>query len=167
MTHRPHPERICGLLLVVMASACGFNPVPEVSLDPAPRGSFEEGDLLHLSFSEAVNPATLRVAIWFEERDVERRFPAGSKPQVSLCTPALSPCACDDRDCGAVDLIMDSDNLGATLALDPKGLGQPDIPLILEVLPGLSDRSPSAATSMSRSTTGSTSSSASPTILSR
>lgn len=120
-------------LLALLVGACEeYVAPPDVDLDFPPEGTFIEGQSLVLSFTEPIEPDSLRVRIWPDRRDVEGQLPSNITPLLDVCTVATSPC-----DTEGSTLFVDDDGMRAELALNPEGIGKPDVPLLVEVLPGL------------------------------
>ena len=116
---------------LMILGACTYNPPPEVTLEPPEAGVFTSGDPLVLSFSEPIDPGTLKITIWPDDRDIEGVLPPGTESLLATCAPGEM--------CGSTTLSVTDDGLSAVVQLDPDDLGQPDVPLLLEVQPGLSD----------------------------
>ena len=131
-------EHIAALTVLaagVVFGACYYEPPPEVVLDFPEEGTFLEGDPLVLSFSVPIDPATLTVSVWPDERDSENEIPEDSEPLLEGCTLATSPC-------GTTTFSVAEDGMSASVTLDPDDLGQPDVPFLLEVHPGLQGTEP-------------------------
>ncbi len=107
------------------------DPPPAISWLPPAEGILREGDSIQLEFSEPVTAESLVLQIWSAERDIEGELIAEE--------PLLANCGALDADCGDLELTLSEDRMRAALWLDPEGLGQPDVPLSLEVRAGLSD----------------------------
>ena len=71
--------------------------------------------------------------MWFASRDIEAELELEGEPLLARCTPM-------DEDCPNASVTVSEDGLSAEVLLSEEGLGQPDVPMTLEVLPGLSDR---------------------------
>lgn len=123
-------------------SACDYVEPPQPALDRPETGTFFVGDSLHLSFSSAIEASSLSITVWPDLRDIENELPDTAVPLLEGCTAATSPC-------DTTALTVDADGLGASLSFDPENLGRPDVPLILEVEPGLTSKN-GAHTSTSR-----------------
>ena len=120
---------LLGVPVVLLASGCEeYLDVPRAELVAPPTGTFFVGDPIELAFDAPVDPDTLVIHIWPDERDLEYELIAET-PVLDSCTPG--------GDCGPNTLTAHEDGLGATLELDPESVGRPDVPLILEVAPGL------------------------------
>ncbi len=126
---------LCVLLaacLLAAASGCApYNAPPEPELTPPEGGAFLEGQSLDLEFTEPIDPSTLSVRIWPNDRGPEGNFADGVEPLVDTCTPADSPC-------GDLTIELADDDTSATLTLGGD-LGKAGTPLSLEVEPGLAD----------------------------
>lgn len=109
-----------------------YEPPPEVRLQLPEGGAFLPGVPLTVLFSKPIDPATLRVNIWPDERDIEGAFLVTTKPRVEQCTLAKPPC-------GDLTMTLADDKKSATLALDIEGLGQAGPPYVLDVMRGLAD----------------------------
>lgn len=120
-------------VLLLLAACDPYNAPPEIKLARPETGVFVSGDPLLFNFSEPIDTASLAVRIWPGEKDLEGNLAATATPRLDRCTVATSPC-------GTTTLAVSEDGLQATLQLDPADLGQPDSPLVVEILPGLKDR---------------------------
>jgi hypothetical protein len=118
------------LLASFALTACTFDPPPDATLTVPEDGIFLEGDPLVLVFSEPIEESTLTIAIWPGDRDIENELTG---------TPILSGCTASTSPCGTTVLEVDDDRLGAQVLLDPEEIGQPDVPLALQIAPGLED----------------------------
>lgn len=127
MTHAP---RIC---LVLALAACTYDPPPEVTIELPPEGTFLVGDPLTLRFSEPIDPATMAIRVWPNERDIEGEIPDGTAPLLDECRLADAPC-------GDADLVLADDGSSAQVLLARSTLGAPGLPLILEVTRDLADQ---------------------------
>lgn len=131
--------RVSWVAAIVTAAAltalagCTFDPAPEPALALPAEGVYRSGEPLWLDFSEPVRAECLRVRIWPAALDVEGELPDDLAPVMDTCRATETEC-----DGGAV-LTLEDDGTTATIELPPEGLGQPDVPRILEVLPGLCD----------------------------
>lgn len=126
------------ILLAALSSACGngfvYDPPPEPELVFPETGSFIAGDTLELTFSESIDPATLKLRVWQTELDTELEIPDSAKPVIETCT--ISDGSCGDLTISATG----SNPKSVSLVLDAEGIGRPGTPLILEVEPGLADK---------------------------
>jgi hypothetical protein len=113
-------------LATMLAGACTYVPSAEVKIVPPPTGSFERGDPVSLAFDPPILPETLAIRVWSGERDIENEKVA-DKPLLERCTRDTSPC-------GTTELEVPDDGKSAVVHLDPDDLGQPDVPLILEIM---------------------------------
>jgi len=126
-------EHILATLVVALvtlpnAGCEDYLDVPEAELVAPPTGTFYVGDPIELAFDAPIDPDTLVIYIWPDQRDIENELIAE--------TPALDACS-PGGDCGPNVLTAHPDGLGATLELDSETVGRPDVPLLLEVAPGL------------------------------
>lgn len=140
--------------LVALTALGGFGLVigceeyehpPSAELDFPPEGTFIEGDLLAITFNEPIETDSLSVAIWRDTRNLEGELPADDVALVAGCTVASSPC--DDQ---GTTVLVEDDGLTATVQLDPAGIGKPDVPLLVEIEPGLRSRATGATLNRSR-----------------
>lgn len=133
MLHRRHTAPALALLAIacapLLAACVEYDAPTEVTLDQPADGIYRVGDTLTLRFSQAIDAATLGIRVWPGERDIEGALLAYD-PSQAVCTPGAS-------ECGTTTLVVAPDRLTATVDLDPEGLGQADVPLSLEVVPGL------------------------------
>lgn len=120
-------------LLLVGLAACTYEPPPLVELERPTGAVFELGSALTLTFSEPVDPDTLAIRVWSGDRDQENELIQAKGPKLDVCRPKASPC-------GKNTLTVAKDARSATVTLDPEGVGKVDVPLVLEILPGLADR---------------------------
>jgi hypothetical protein len=120
-------------LAIALVAACTYLPPPDVKLDVPTNGTFVVGDALHLTFSEPIAKNTLSISVYPDARDAEGELPPGTAPLLDGCGPFTSPC-------GTTTLEVDDDLLGATIRFDRNDLGQPGVPLLLEVGPALADK---------------------------
>lgn len=118
-------------LLAVLSFGCTYEPPPEVVLEQTEDGVFRVGDSLVLTFSEPIDTATLAIRVLSGDRDIEGMLTRLDEPLLTTCRPADSPCSDD------TELTVADDRLSATVTLQPETLGQPDVPLTLEVRSGL------------------------------
>lgn len=117
-------------LFAPIASSCvEYDAPPEHRLVQPEGGSFIAGQPVELRFSEPVKADTLRFNVWPDVRDIENEIPNDASPLVADCNSA-----CDDL---VVELA--EDRTSASLTFNPDTLGRPGVPLLLEVMPGLSD----------------------------
>ena len=129
------------LFQAVFVSACVYTPPPQVELLRPDGGVFYTGDDLVFQFSDPVNPQTLVINVWPGERDVEGQLVNLNAPLVEGCTQEVSPC-------GDAELEVSEDNRSAVLLLDSQTVGQPDVPLVIEVSSGLCAESVCTGTSL-------------------
>lgn len=131
----PSPALLVPLALGALVALPGceeYVEPPLVDLDFPPEGTFIEGDSLALTFTEAIEPETLKVRVWRDQRNIEGEMPPDAVPLLDVCTVDTSPC--DDQ--GSAVRVAD-DGMTAEIVLDPEGIGKPDVPLLVEVLAGL------------------------------
>lgn len=118
------------LWLAVTTATCTYDPPPEA--DITQRVIFE-GEPLLVSFSEPIDPSTLVIRIWqSSERNREGEFDSADTPRLDRCALAESPC-------GTTVVALDDQGVELVVTFDPEDLGQPDVPWVLEILPGLAD----------------------------
>jgi hypothetical protein len=125
-------------LAVLVASACTYDPPPEVVLDGPANGHFVIGEPIVLRFSEPVRKDSLVISVWPGQKDlynVEGELAPGTQPVLKECTAFTSPCGED----GGVKVSFLGDRSVAHLQVAPGGLGPAGQPLVLEVLGDLSD----------------------------
>lgn len=115
---------------LLLAGCDSYVEPPDVTLVAPETGTFFSGDPIELSFDRPVTTATLEVWVWPDDRDIENDLVFGAEPLLTKCTAAGSPC-------GTATFEMHDDRKGATLQFDPEVLGRPDVPLLIEVRPGL------------------------------
>ena len=113
-----------------------LDPPPLVAWVPPEGGILREGDPIVLEFSESIAPESLVVQIWSAERDIEGEL---ISPE-----PLLADCSALETTCGDMELVLGEDARSLSVWLDSEGLGQPDVPLSLEVRSGLVDLTGSA-----------------------
>jgi len=121
-----------GALGAVSAGCETYDAPPEIKLRLPEDGVYTSGDALVLEFSEPIDPATLAIRIWPKTVDLDNELLPGTVPHLNRCTTDTSPCE-------TTALSLADDRLSATLQFDETDLGKPDVPLLVEVLPGLSD----------------------------
>ncbi len=125
-------------LAILLATACTYNPPPEVVLDGPANGHFVLGEPIVLRFSEPVRKDSLVISVWPGQKDlynVEGELAPGTKPVLKECTAFSSPCGDD----GGVKVIFLGDRSVAHIQVAPGGLGPAGLPLVLEVMGDLSD----------------------------
>jgi len=116
----------------ILGSCEEYEPPPEVRLKQPQGGAFLPGDPLTLLFSQPIDPSTLQIRIWPDERDIEGAFLSTTKPVVDVCDLRRSPC-------GDLTIKVAADKMSADLNLDPEGLGKAGLPYVLNVMPGLAN----------------------------
>lgn len=116
--------------LFALTGACTYEAPPLVELERPSGAVFEHGSALTLTFTQAIDPATFAIRVWAGDRDQENELQTGGGPKLDTCRPKDSPC-------GKNTVAVAKDGLTATVTLDPEGVGKVDVPLVLEVLPGL------------------------------
>ncbi len=127
------PRRLaCAAFVSAALGACVYEAPPDVTLVQPPEGVFYSGDPVTIEFSSPIEPDSLVVRVWPDNRDIELEFLPDTVPLLDACTVATSPCA------GNAVTVAD-DGLSAELRFDPAGVGRPDVPLLLEVAEGLRD----------------------------
>ena len=128
------------IALAAVSVACDYDAPPEVSLDlpeSEKAGVYGFDEPLRLLFTEPVRADTLALRIWPQERDVEGRIAAGTTPLVDLCRAG-------DAGCGETTITFAKGDESAEVLLASGSLRRPGGRVVLEVLPGLSDRGGSA-----------------------
>ena len=116
----------------MVACDISYNSPPVVDLLPSSDGGYKVGDELTLSFSEPVVIDSLTIRIWYASRDIEGELD-------TTASPLLDSCGGDAGACEGAELRVSEDRLSASILLPETGLGEPDVPMTLEVLPGLRD----------------------------
>ncbi len=123
------------LVLLIGTAGCEeYLAPPEPRLNAPPNGTFKANELLDLRFETPIVPETLIVSVYNDTRNVERELPSDSVPILANCTVATSPC-----DAEGTTLTVAEDGLSAALYLNPEGIGKPDVPLLVQIEPGLED----------------------------
>ncbi len=107
---------------------CAYEPPPTPSMVQPDGGIWREGDPIELAFDHAVVPRSLAVRVWPLARDGEGELLPGTQPLVGPCTV--------EHSCEGLSMEVSEDGLHATLHFEGDA-GKPDVPLTLEVLPGL------------------------------
>ena len=128
-------RRICIISLILAAivgCAEDYDAPPVAKLVVPEGGVYNVGDGLVFSFSEPIVPETLQLRVWYASRDIEEELDLSEDP-------LLDRCQVGGAECPNAELTVSGDGLEAILLLDEAGLGTPDVPMTLEVLPGLSD----------------------------
>lgn len=127
---RPGAARVSRALAAVvgcLAACAEYVEPPEVDLVAPPTGTFFVGDAVELRFSMPIEPESFALRVWSDQRDIELVLLADA-PLLDNCRPGA---------CAEHTLSLAPDARGATLVLDPSTLGKPDVPYLLEVVPGL------------------------------
>jgi len=119
------------LLSLFLIACVEYEAPPEVQIEQPADGIYRTGDPITLLFSEPVRRGTFGIRVWQGERDIELDLLATS--------PLLHTCGLSESPCGDATLAMADDRMSATILLDSEGLGQPDVPLALEVVAGLTN----------------------------
>lgn len=123
---------LIAMAAAVCAAGCAeYNAPPEPKLERPEGGAFALGAPLTVDFSEPIDPQTLVLTIWPNQRGPEGEIADGVEPLVDHCTVETSPC-------GDLTLALNDDATSAELTLDGD-LGQAGRPLLLEVAAGLAD----------------------------
>ena len=128
--------------LIVLTSltllGCVYNAPPSVERVEPVGGVLRTGDPIELRFSEAVDPATVRVRIWASNWDIEGNLDRDQGPLLDTCRLDEAPCgsteleALEFTDEGEPSLLVGQDSLtGLRIRLDPEGLGRPNYPVVL------------------------------------
>ncbi len=124
------------LLLVVLASACTYNPPPDVTLVAAEGKYFKLGDPIRLQFSEPVAKGSLSIRVW----PGEEKFYTLEGERKADVEALVDTCGADDKSCaGGTTVALDSTRTEATLSIPADKLGILDRPLVLEVAGTLAD----------------------------
>ena len=124
---------IAGLFLLALGcDSLRYDAPPEAKLAVPEGGVYNVGEALILTFSEPVVEESLAVRVWFASRDIEAELELEGEPLLARCTP-------NDEDCPDASVTLSEDGMRAEVLLSEEGLGQPDVPMTLEVLPGLRD----------------------------
>lgn len=117
---------------LVFLSACEeYEPPPNASLQRSGEGSYEAGVPLTLNFSQPIVADSLSLSVWPASRGTRRVPEADVDPIIAPCSAAS---------CDSIDVEIASDGSQATLTFDPELVG-PGANIVLEILPGLRDRS--------------------------
>lgn len=119
------------MLLLAALGACTYEAPPEVNLVQTTDGVFRVGQDIIMEFSAPIDADSLGIRIHSGDRDIEGALLHTDEPLLATCRPADSPCPQNSI------LTLSPDGMAATLTLDPERLGQPDVPLALEVRQGL------------------------------
>lgn len=126
---------VIALLSLLIAAGCEeYMAPPEPSLNAPPNGTFRANELLDLQFQAPIVPETLAVSVYNDTRTGERELPEDAVPILANCTLATSPC--DEE---GTTLTIADDGMSAALYLNPEGIGKPDVPLLVQIEPGLED----------------------------
>lgn len=119
------------LLLAVLAAGCAvYDPPPEATLIQPEGGAFTEGESVRIEFSESVDPDSIRIQLWPNERDIENEIAAGTEPVVEPCLATTT--------CGELGVALNNAGDALTLTFGEE-LGKPGRPYIIELLPGAAD----------------------------
>ena len=129
-----HAIMLASAIALSVVTACdhAYDSPPVVSLAASQDGGYKVGDILTISFSEPVQTVTLNVRIWYASRDIEGELDFSQEPLLALCGG-------DAGTCEGAELTVAKDRMSASLLLPSGGLGEPDVPMTLEVLSGLRD----------------------------
>ena len=124
---------LAAALAAAALTACGaYDPPPDVALVQPPAGLWTRDTPLELTFSEAIDPATLAVTVWPYDLDEEGELRPSARPYVEACTLYTSPC-------GSFAMRLDDARTRATLDLNDTFESAEGVPLLLEVHAGLAD----------------------------
>jgi hypothetical protein len=130
-------SRVPFILLVVL-SACTYNPPPDVTLVAAEGKYFKLGDPIHLQFSESVTKDSLAIRVW----PGEEKFYTLEGERKADVKPLVDTCAAGDGKCtGGTKVALDTNGTTATLDIPADKLAILDRPLVLEVMGTLADES--------------------------
>lgn len=124
-------------ILSATLAACTYDPPPDVRLIAPAQNRFVQGDPIVLAFSEPVATASIEVRVWPGNKDlydIEGEQVPGVAELLPTCTVASSPCPP-----GGVTVSVSADRLRASIDVPPQALGEPGLPLVLEVGGRLSD----------------------------
>ncbi len=123
-------------MVALCASGCErYDPPPRATMAQPEGGAFIEAEPVVLTFSEPVDPSTLKLQLWEELRGPEGDLSEDAKLYVESCD------ATEDA-CGDIAIERVEEDGGITelrLTFDPEGLGGAGAPQLLEILPGMAD----------------------------
>ena len=144
MRPAPRPIRAVGVYLLWAAllfpAACDpYDPPPEAALEIPTDGKWYPDTPLLLSFSEAIDAASLSVTIWPHALDIEGDIAGGVEPIIGGCTPAMTSCLPAGEEGAGLSVALSDDGLTATITQGDVFLGREGVPHILVVEAGLSD----------------------------
>jgi hypothetical protein len=123
---------VCAVFAVITAGGCvEYDAPPDATLVRPDEGAFEVEEPLMLEFSEPIDPDSLSVRVWPNERDAEGELAQAVQPLVEPCTPDNSPC-------DTLTLTVADDAQSASVEWS-EALKETGRPLLLEVLTGLAD----------------------------
>ncbi len=127
--------RLAPLLGLLIAIGCAdYDPPPDATLTQPETGLFELGDPLVITFTEPIEPSTVRIAVWPsapEDKTVEGEFAPGVEPTLT--------CALSEGDCGDTTLTYSEDDLTLQVQLNGAEFAQAKLPWALELEAGLAD----------------------------
>lgn len=133
--HIPSAAVLAMCLAPAFQAGCDdYDPPPEASLVQPTVGFWTSESPIEITFTEAIDPATLSITIWPGDKDIEGNFRPDVKPLVEHCTLATSPC-------GALTLSLDEPAKKATLTQNGAFDDRIGTPLVLQIEKGLSDPS--------------------------
>lgn len=125
-----------GVLVALCAGGCeDYDAPPRAEMAQPEGGAFVEGTPVVLTFSEPVDPGTLKFRVWDELRDPEGDLSEDAPLRVEECDATADAC-------GEVAIERVEEDGGITelsLLFDPAGLGGAGGALVLELLPGIAD----------------------------
>ncbi len=136
-SNRPTLRRTTWSLLILIALLFSFagceeyDAPPDVEIAQPEGGAFAEGEVIRLQFSEPIDTSTLTIQVWPTERGTSRT------PRTTDVQPIIT-CSLKDESCGDLTLRVDEKGEWAEIEIDGD-LGIPGVPLVLEILPGLTD----------------------------
>ncbi|MFT7580580.1 MAG: hypothetical protein ACI9MR_002251, partial [Myxococcota bacterium] len=121
------------LALPMVSLACDdFDPPPEATLIQPDVGFWTSDDALTLTFTEPIEPASLVLTIWPNDRDIEGVLSEGVAPLIDACTLATAPCS-------GLGMTLDETGMIVTIDQGEVFADNEGVPFILDVHPGLSD----------------------------
>jgi hypothetical protein len=119
--------------LMTLGAACeAYDPPPEATLVQPPEGFWTNASSVEIRFSEAVDPATLELAVWPSELDVEGRFRPGVEPLIAGCTLETMPC-------DGLEMALNDARDVLTLTQNDAFAAVEGRPLVIILSPGLAD----------------------------
>lgn len=123
---------LLALLTLGLTSCEEYDAPPEVIFAQPEGGAFLQGEVIHLKFTEAIDPDTLAISVWPTERGTSR------VPLATSVQPLLTSCQANSNNCEGIQLTIDKSGESAELLIEGE-LSMPGKPLILEIHDGLAD----------------------------